>query len=120
MPRRSPQSLLSGVNIETCRRSRPARCPGLPSRTENGSDRVRNGISQFRLVRSEISLNTLPFLIPNLDLALVVAYVVVAIKHVAIASIRFKYFHIPFARSSIQVIVGGALVFAAGVLIGSS
>jgi erythrin-vacuolar iron transport family protein len=65
-------------------------------------------------------LHTLPFLIPNLDLALVVAYVVVAIELVAIAAIRFKYFHIPFARSSIQVIVGGALVFAAGVLIGSS
>jgi VIT1/CCC1 family predicted Fe2+/Mn2+ transporter len=65
-------------------------------------------------------LHTLPFLIANLDAALVVAYVVVAIELVTIAAIRFRYFHIPFSRSSIQVIVGGALVFAAGVLIGSS
>ncbi len=65
-------------------------------------------------------LHTLPFLISHLDVALLVAYVVVAIELVAIAAIRFKYFRIPFARSSIQVIVGGALVFAAGVLIGSS
>ena len=65
-------------------------------------------------------LHTLPFLIANLDVALIVAYVVVAIELVAIAAIRYRYFRIPFSRSTIQVIVGGALVFAAGVLIGSS
>jgi VIT1/CCC1 family predicted Fe2+/Mn2+ transporter len=65
-------------------------------------------------------LHTLPFLISRLDVALIVAYVIVAIELVAIAAIRFRYFRIPFSRSTIQVIVGGSLVFAAGVLIGSS
>jgi hypothetical protein len=37
-----------------------------------------------------------------------------------IAWLRFHYFRMPLARSTIQVIVGGALVFAGGVLIGSS
>ncbi len=65
-------------------------------------------------------LHTLPFLLPNVHTALVWAYGVVGVELVAIAWIRFRYFKTSFALSCLQVIVGGGLVFAAGVLIGRS
>lgn len=65
-------------------------------------------------------LHTLPFLIPNVHTALTWAYGVVGIELVVIALIRHKYFKTSFALSCLQVIVGGGLVFAAGVLIGQS
>ena len=65
-------------------------------------------------------LHTLPFLIGNVHTALMWAYLVVGIELLAIAWIRYKYFRTSFALSCVQVIVGGGLVFAAGVLIGSS
>ena len=65
-------------------------------------------------------LHALPFLIPHLALALVVAYAVVGLELIAIALIRFRYFRMNFWLSFLQVIVGGGLVFLAGVLIGKS
>ena len=65
-------------------------------------------------------LHTLPFLIPHLALALTVAYLIVGVELVAIALIRHRYFGMSFWVSTLQVIVGGGLVFLAGVLIGSS
>ena len=63
-------------------------------------------------------LHTLPFLLANLDTALILAYVVVGIELVVIATIRYRYFKMNFLLSIVQVIVGGALVLAAGILIG--
>ena len=63
-------------------------------------------------------LHTLPFLLPHLSAALYLAYLIVGIELVAIAAIRYRYFRMNFMLSVLQVIVGGALVFAAGVLIG--
>lgn len=65
-------------------------------------------------------LHTLPFLIPHLGLALAVAYLVVGVELVAIAFIRNRYFGMNFWLSCLQVIVGGGLVFLAGILIGQS
>jgi VIT1/CCC1 family predicted Fe2+/Mn2+ transporter len=65
-------------------------------------------------------LHTLPFLIGNVHAALNLAYGVVGVELIVIAFIRHKYFKTSFALSCLQVIVGGGLVFAAGVLIGSS
>jgi VIT1/CCC1 family predicted Fe2+/Mn2+ transporter len=65
-------------------------------------------------------LHTLPFLIGNVHRALDLAYLVVGVELVVIALIRHKYFKTSFALSCLQVIVGGGLVFAAGVLIGQS
>jgi VIT1/CCC1 family predicted Fe2+/Mn2+ transporter len=64
--------------------------------------------------------HTLPFLAPNLHLALILAYIVVGAELLAIAVIRTRYFKARFLLSALQVIVGGALVFAAGVLIGNA
>lgn len=65
-------------------------------------------------------LHTLPFLIANVHTALMWAYLVVGFELLLIAWIRYKYFRTSFALSCLQVVVGGGLVFAAGVLIGSS
>ena len=64
--------------------------------------------------------HALPFLVPSLHLALILAYVVVGLELVAIAVVRTVYMRARFLASVLQVVVGGALVFAAGVLIGSS
>lgn len=64
--------------------------------------------------------HTFPFLIPDLRIALTVAYVVVAVELVAIAYIRRHYMHSPLGRTLVQVIFGGALVFAIGMLLGNA
>lgn len=65
-------------------------------------------------------LHTLPFLISHLALALYLAYIVVGVELIAIAYIRFHFFKMRFWLSVLQVVVGGALVLGAGLLIGSS
>jgi rubrerythrin len=62
--------------------------------------------------------HTLPFLIPNFRTAVAVAVVIVAIELLAISFIRNHYMDTPFLSAAFQVIVGGALVFLAGILIG--
>ncbi len=64
--------------------------------------------------------HALPFLLSNLHAALHLAYLVVAVELVAIAIIRNRYFGTRMLLSMVQVVFGGALVFAAGVLIGNS
>lgn len=64
--------------------------------------------------------HTIPFLIGNFHTALSVAFVVVGLELTAIAYIRYHYFNMKFWLSVLQVVFGGGLVFAAGILIGSS
>lgn len=63
--------------------------------------------------------HALPYLIPDFWTATVVAFLVVFVELWAIAWIQNKYMDTPFLRATFQVVLGGALVFAAGVLIGS-
>ena len=63
--------------------------------------------------------HALPYLIADFRTATVTAVIVVFIELWAIAWIQNKYMDTPFWRATLQVVVGGALVFAAGVLIGS-
>ena len=44
----------------------------------------------------------------------------VAVELVVISYIRYRYMDTPFLMAAFQVIVGGVLVFVAGILIGSS
>ena len=64
--------------------------------------------------------HALPFLIANIQHALIIAYLVVGVELITIALIRTKYFGARFILSVIQVVVGGALVFVAGALIGNA
>lgn len=87
--------------------------------TGRGKPVARGAITGFMTFLGGF-LHTLPFLIPNVQHALTLAYVVVGIELIAIAYIRYRYFATNFLTSVVEVVVGGALVFAAGVIIGSS
>ena len=64
--------------------------------------------------------HTLPYLISDFWTATLLAAIVVAIELAAISWIRWKYMDTPIVSAMVQVIFGGALVLAAGILIGSS
>lgn len=63
--------------------------------------------------------HALPYLIPHFWTATSIAWIIVFIELWAIAWIQNRYMETPFLRASMQVVLGGALVLAAGVLIGS-
>ncbi len=62
--------------------------------------------------------HTLPFLITDFHVAILLASIVVGLELVAISYIRYHYFDMPFWRSVAMVMLGGAIVFAAGIIIG--
>lgn len=62
--------------------------------------------------------HALPYLIADFWTATVIAIAVVFVELWAIAWIQNRYMETPFLRAVLQVVVGGALVFAAGALIG--
>ena len=64
--------------------------------------------------------HTLPFLISNFRIAISAAVAVVAVELAAISFVRHRYMDTPFLAAAFQVVVGGVLVFVAGILIGSS
>jgi rubrerythrin len=64
--------------------------------------------------------HTLPFLVPNFHMALTIAFAVVLVELGVITWIRHRYMDTPTVSAAMQVALGGALVFATGVLIGSS
>ncbi len=63
--------------------------------------------------------HALPYLIPDFWTATTLAIMVVFVELWAIAFIQNRWMQTPFWRATLQVVVGGALVLAVGVLIGS-
>jgi rubrerythrin len=63
--------------------------------------------------------HALPYLIPHFWTATIFAMIVVFFELWAIVWIQNKYMEAPFFRAALQVVVGGALVLAAGILIGT-
>ncbi|MGH1411938.1 MAG: iron exporter MbfA [Pelagimonas sp.] len=63
--------------------------------------------------------HALPYLIPDFWTATSLAFIIVFVELWAIAWIQNKFMDTPFWRAAFQVVLGGALVFAAGALIGS-
>ncbi|WP_243611451.1 iron exporter MbfA [Shimia aestuarii] len=63
--------------------------------------------------------HALPYLIPDFWTATTIAILIVFVELWAIAWIQNRFMETPFFRAAFQVVLGGALVFAAGVLIGS-
>jgi hypothetical protein len=49
-----------------------------------------------------------------------VSIAVVAVELAAISWIRTRYMDTPFLQAAFQIVVGGVLVFIAGILIGSA
>jgi rubrerythrin len=64
--------------------------------------------------------HTLPYLLPSFWIATGVSIAVVVAELIAISWIRWRFMDTPFLAAAFQVIVGGTLVFIAGILIGSS
>ncbi|HXR05216.1 MAG TPA: ferritin family protein [Verrucomicrobiae bacterium] len=64
--------------------------------------------------------HTLPFLIPSLKTAVTVAVCVVLVELSVISWVRHRFMDTPWASAVLQVALGGALVFLAGILIGIS
>jgi VIT1/CCC1 family predicted Fe2+/Mn2+ transporter len=64
--------------------------------------------------------HSLPFLIGDVNQALVVAGIVVAVELFVIAWVRYRFLHVTLRSSLVVVTLGGAIVLAIGVLVGSA
>jgi rubrerythrin len=89
------------------------------SLTGRGSPWLRGAICGLMTTLGGIG-HTLPFLIPAFHTAIAVAIAVVVVELGVISWIRWRYMDTPPISATLQVALGGALVFATGVLIGSS
>jgi hypothetical protein len=87
--------------------------------TGRGSAIVRGGITGGMTTLGGI-FHTLPFLISNVNKALLVAGCVVAFELFAIAWVRNRFLEVSMRSSLLVVTVGGAIVLGIGVGIGSS
>ncbi len=64
--------------------------------------------------------HTLPYIIPNFVTATIIACVVVVIELLTIAWVQWRYMDTPPVSAALKVMLGGGLVLATGVLIGSA
>ena len=87
--------------------------------TGRGSAVVRGAITGGMTTLGGL-FHTLPFFISDVNKALIVAGIVVAVELFAIAWIRKRFFDVSMRQSLLVVTVGGAIVLAIGVAIGSS
>ena len=87
--------------------------------TGRGSAIVRGAITGAATTLGGV-FHSLPFIITNVNQALVVAGIVVAIELVAIAWVRHRFLHVSLRSSLLVVTLGGAIVLSIGVAIGSA
>lgn len=86
--------------------------------TGRGGAWLRGGITGLATFVGGM-LHTLPFLLSNLTLALTLATIIVVIELGVISWIKFRFMKAPFGKTALQVMVGGVIVFIAGVWMGS-
>jgi hypothetical protein len=87
--------------------------------TGRGSAVVRGAITGGMTALGGV-FHTLPFVISDVNKALIVAGAVVGVELFAIAWIRNRFLEVSMRSSLLVVTVGGAIVLAIGVAIGSS
>ena len=87
--------------------------------TGRGSGEVRGAITGLATTFGG-TFHALPFIIPDLNTAVVVASVVVACELVTIAYLRKRFLAVSWRSSLLQVTLGGVLVTAVGFLIGNA
>src|SRR3981189_1945298 len=85
--------------------------------TGRGSPLRRGAITGFATGLGGM-LHTFPFLIPNLGVALKLAYVVVVCELLTIAFIRYRFMGGKLASSIVQGVIDGGIGFAIGVGLG--
>ncbi|MCA1490254.1 iron exporter MbfA [Sinorhizobium alkalisoli] len=81
---------------------------------------VRRGLASGIMTALGGLGHALPYLIPHFWTATVTAIVIVFFELWAIAFIQNRYMETPFLRAAFQVVLGGGLVLAAGVVIGNA
>ncbi|MGC4025038.1 MAG: ferritin family protein [Mesorhizobium sp.] len=81
---------------------------------------IKRGIASGTMTALGGLGHALPYLIPNFWTATSIAIGVVFIELLTITYIQHRYMETPMLRASLQILLGGALVFAAGVLIGNA
>ncbi len=84
-----------------------------------GSPWVRGGVCGVMTTIGGVG-HSLPYLLPNVHVATGLAAAVVAVELAAIAWMRWKYMDTPIVGAVVQVLLGGALVVAVGMLLGSA
>ena len=89
------------------------------SLTGRGRPVLRGSVTGLMTAAGGIG-HTLPFLISDFRIAMIFAMVVVAVELAAISYIRHRYMDTPLLSAAFQVVLGGALVFLTGILIGRS
>jgi VIT1/CCC1 family predicted Fe2+/Mn2+ transporter len=89
------------------------------SQTGRGSA-VARGVVTGAMTTVGGAFHSLPFIISDVNTALVVAGVVVAIELAAISLIRKRFLDVSLRTSLLQVALAGALIVAVGVLLGSA
>ena len=89
------------------------------SLTGRGRPVVRGAVTGVMTTAGGLG-HTFPFLIADFRIAMTVAVFVVVVELGVISWVRQHYMETPWLRASLQVVLGGALVFAAGILIGNS
>jgi len=89
------------------------------SLTGRGRPVIRGAITGIMTTAGGIG-HTLPFMIANFHIAVTLAICVVIAELAAISWIRQHYMETPLVRAALQVVLGGVLVFVAGVLIGNA
>lgn len=85
--------------------------------TGRGAPTTRGLVIGFMTLLGGIS-HTLPFLIPHFFLATAIAFAVVFVELWTIAYVKYRFMASRLMPAIIQVVIGGVLVFAVGVLIG--
>lgn len=81
---------------------------------------VKRGLSSGVMTAVGGLGHALPYLIPSFWTATTLAMLVVFVELWAIAWVQNRYMETPFWRAAVQVVVGGSLVFAAGIVIGNA
>ena len=89
------------------------------SLTGRGAPVLRGGVCGVMTAIGGLA-HTLPYLILDFWIATAITIVVVIVELSVISWIRYRFMDTPFLAAAFQVMVGGALVFVAGILIGSS
>lgn len=89
------------------------------TQTGRGSAIARGAVTGVMTALGGV-FHSLPFVISDVNTALVVAGIVVACELIVISLIRKRFLSVPLRLSLLQVALGGVLIVAAGVLLGSA
>lgn len=84
-----------------------------------GSPVIRGAICGLMTTAGGIG-HTMPYLIADFRVATGVAVLVVALELAVISFVRHRFMESPIVKATLQVVLGGVLVFIAGLLIGKS